>query len=115
MPDEDVNWFDGFYLVNDNRCPLQLPDRDRVIRRRDFGGPATQLDVRCLLSVEELTRLLDVAKSSASQRVMLPCFGLSSTTFETPAGHRYEVVQLVSSRPRPETSVLDNIFGGSTK
>tara|TARA_R100000329_G_scaffold19071_1_gene18932 strand:- start:195 stop:560 length:366 start_codon:yes stop_codon:yes gene_type:complete len=85
-----------------NNTPLQIAGEDQVIREFTLGGPHCGRDVRMLLDRKVLEHLLDVAKSSNCNRVVLHGAGIKMKVRRAASGHMYETLHLVSNMPVPE-------------
>ena len=87
----------GFVEVNET--PLQVASEDEIIRSYTFGGPASGRDTRMYLHALELEHLLEMARCSRSNRVILNRAGLVVTVRRSRDGHVYEEVRLVCDQP----------------
>ena len=87
----------GFLQVNET--PLQVGNEDEVIRVYKFGGPDSGRDTRMYLHAMELEHLLEVARCSRSNRVILHRAGLVVTVRRSRDGHVYEEVRLECDQP----------------
>ncbi len=85
-----------------NDTPLQIAGEDEVIREFTLGGPECGRDVRMLIDRKVLEHLLDVAKSSNCNRVVLHGAGIKMKVRRASSGHMYETLHLVSMLPVPE-------------
>jgi hypothetical protein len=85
-----------------NDTPLQIAGEDRVIREYTLGGPDCGRDVRMLIDRKVLEHLLDVAKSSNTNRVCLHGAGIRMKVRRSASGHMYETLHLVSMMPVAE-------------
>ena len=85
-----------------NNTPLQIAGEDHVIREYTLGGPKCGRDVRLFLDRKVLEHLLDVAKSSNTNRVVLHGAGIKMKVRRAASGHMYETLHLVSHLPVPE-------------
>ena len=56
--------------------PLQLPNQDKILRHYTLGGPQSDRDVRMYLELADLEKLVEIAKKSTINRVVLPKAGL---------------------------------------
>ena len=82
--------------------PLQIGGQDQILRRYSLGGPHTLRDTRCYLDRADLEYLLAIAKASPTQRVVLPCAGLTWELRRSREGHQYEIFKIMSRTPQPE-------------
>lgn len=105
MPDDktNLNPLDPRAVLTVNASPLQRPGADQIVRTAVVGGPNKPGDRRIYLSVATLSQLLDVARSSAMQRVQVDRAGVRVDLYRSDTGHEYEVWSLVGQDPRPET------------
>lgn len=104
--------YDDRFIKVENK-PLQLPGRDVRIKTAVIGGPRVGRDTRMMLSVEELEKLLDVAKNSSVQRVLIKQVGLSIDVYAAKSGHKYEVWRLVGATMEPERpAIFDEVLKG---
>ena len=85
-----------------NARPLQPAGRDTLLRTATVGGPEKEGDRRVFLSVDMLSRLLETARSSPTQRVQVDRAGVKVVLYADHSGHQYEVWTLVGADPRPE-------------
>lgn len=85
-----------------NDTPLQISGEDEVIREFTLGGPDCGRDVRMLIDRKVLEHLLDVAKSSNCNRVVLHGAGIKMKVRRASSGHMYETLHLMSRFPVPE-------------
>ena len=84
------------------RQPLQLPDRDRLVRRVSYGGPTSNADARLFVDVATVRQMLSVAESSLTNRAVIHGAGVVVDLYEAASGHRYECWRLVGSHMEPE-------------
>ena len=84
--------------------PLQMgPGYPEVLGDRTIGGPEDPADRRLVLGVDDLQRLLDIARESPSRRVVLHHFGLRVQLLRSREDHhRWEHVTLLGSEAKPE-------------
>lgn len=93
--------------------PLQLPGRDRLVRESVLGGPTSSADARLYLSIADLEKLIEIARSSVTGRVVLNRPGIRVRLWEAPNGHRFESWSIVAAEARAETSsFLSNLREG---
>ena len=85
-----------------NSSPLQHPNRDRLVRRVEYGGPSSNADARLFIDTATLRQLLAVAESSLTGRAVLHHAGVVVDLYESPNGHAYECWRLVASHVAPE-------------
>ena len=85
-----------------NDTPLQISGEDEVLREYTLGGPDCGRDVRMLIDRKVLEHLLDVAKSSNTNRVCLHGAGIKMKVRRSANGHMYETLHLTSRYPVPE-------------
>lgn len=77
----------------------------RILVDHQYGGDAT--DRRMVLSVEELEKMLDVARAAPTKRAILHQVGVRVQLVEhVESGHRYEVVRLVAGELKAEQSLM---------
>lgn len=77
----------------------------RILADHQYGGDAT--DRRMVLSVEELEKMMEVAKASPTKRLVLHQVGVRVQLVEhVESGHRYEVVKLVAGELKAEQSPM---------
>ena len=89
------------------RTPIQFgPGYPEVIHDREIGGPRDPSDRRLVLSVHELEQLLEQARASLTQRVILHHVGLRVRTLQGKGGHRWDHVTLLGSKVEPEPAPL---------
>lgn len=102
--DEDVDFgvLHPTNAIKVNESPLQLPGRDERLRTAVIAGPDAPGDRRVYLSCKLLEHLLDVARSSANQRVQIDSAGVRVDLYRDHGGHQYEVWTLIGREPRPE-------------
>jgi len=106
--DETLNNTIERLLNGDNRSietdesPLQLPSQDRILRHYTLGGTETNRDIRMYLSLGDLLKLVEIAKKSDSNRVVLPKAGITLTVRQSHQGHVYETLHVTSKEPVPE-------------
>tara|TARA_E500000331_G_scaffold161471_1_gene156495 strand:+ start:623 stop:982 length:360 start_codon:yes stop_codon:yes gene_type:complete len=93
-----------------NDTPLQIAGEDQVVREYTLGGPKCGRDVRMLIDRKVLEHLLDVAKSSNCNRVVLHGAGIKMKVRRSSSGHVYETLHLVSHLPVPEQLPSDLNF-----
>ena len=79
-----------------------MNDEDEVLREFTLGGPDCGRDVRMLIDRKVLEHLLDVAKSSNCNRVVLHGAGIKMKVRRSATGHMYETLHLTSRFPVPE-------------
>lgn len=94
------------------RKPLQYgPDYPEVLSDMEIGGPEDPADRRLVVDAATLQHLLDIARSSLSQRVVLHHVGLRVQVLrDSDTGHRWEHVTLIGSEPKPEP--VSALLGG---
>jgi len=85
-----------------NDTPLQISGEDAVLREFTLGGPDCGRDVRMLIDRKVLEHLLDVAKSSNCNRVVLHGAGIKMKVRRSASGHMYETLHLTSRFPVAE-------------
>ncbi len=85
-----------------NYHPLQIGSQDTILRRYTLGGPDTLRDTRCYIDRADLEFLLEKAKASPTQRVVLPCAGVEWELRQSRDGHQYEIFKITSREPQPE-------------
>lgn len=85
-----------------NDTPLQIAGEDHVLREYTLGGPHCGRDVRMLIDRKVIEHLLDVAKSSNTNRVCLHGAGIKMKVRRSASGHVYETLHLVSHLPVAE-------------
>lgn len=85
-----------------NDTPLQIAGEDEVLREYTLGGPDCGRDVRMFIDRKVLEHLLDVAKSSNCNRVVLHGAGIKMKVRRASNGHMYETLHLTSRFPVPE-------------
>jgi hypothetical protein len=85
-----------------NARPLQRPGQDVLLRTAVVGGPDKEGDRRVYLTATLLGTLLDVARSSGLQRVLVDRAGVRVDLYRSATGHEYEVWTLIGGAPRPE-------------
>ena len=84
------------------KTPIQRgPDYPEILQERDIGGPEDHADRRLILDVPLLTELLEVARSSLSQRVVIHRVGLRVQVVDN-GQHRWEHIRLIGLAPEPE-------------
>lgn len=83
--------------------PIQISGKDEILREWEFGGPYCNRDVRLILDVETLGKLLDIAKSSNSRRCIIPKAGFRVKLRRAPSGHCYETLHVSGDQPLPES------------
>lgn len=85
---------------------LQHPGKPTIERAVVMGGPAEGLDRRLILHVEQLEQMLDVARSSLSQRCVVHHFGLRVVLLRenSPPYHRWQCVYLIGDPVVPEVA-----------
>ena len=88
--------------LDSDTSPLQLPNQDKILRHYTLGGPESDRDVRMYLELADLLKLVEIAKKSKINRVVLPRAGVTLTVRESHGGHVYETLHLVSGMPLPE-------------
>jgi len=88
--------------VKTDITPLQLPNQDKILRHYTLGGPDSDRDVRMFLELADLLKLVEVAKQSKTNRVVLPKAGITLTVRQSHGGHVYETLHLNSLPPLPE-------------
>lgn len=88
--------------LNSDISPLQLPNQDKILRHYTLGGPESDRDVRMYLELADLLKLVEIAKKSTINRVVLPRAGVTLTVRESHGGHVYETLHLISGMPLPE-------------
>jgi hypothetical protein len=98
----DLNPLDPREVLTVNRSPLQRPGQDTLLRSAVVGGPDKAGDRRVYLSAKLLGTLLEVARASAMQRVVVDRAGVRVDLYADGRGHEYEVWTLVGADPRPE-------------
>jgi len=84
--------------------PIQISGKDEVIREWEFGGPYCERDVRLILDVDTLGRLLDIARSSTTRRVIVPKAGFRVKLRRASTGHCYETLHVSGNQPVPEAA-----------
>jgi hypothetical protein len=81
----------------------KLPGRKhRLVSERKIAGPNSGADIRMYMDAESLAKLLDIARSSAAQRVQMNNVGLLINKYQAEDGHTYECWSLISGTPIPE-------------
>lgn len=92
-----------------NPRPLQMgPSYPHVVLDREIGGPEDPADRRLILDARTLEALLDIARRSTTQRVVLHHIGLRVQTLEDREnGHRWDHCTLIGSEPKPEPAPLN--------
>ena len=85
-----------------NDTPIQISGEDETLREYTLGGPDCGRDVRMLIDRKVLEHLLDVAKSSNCNRVVLHGAGIKMKVRRSTTGHVYETLHLTSRFPVPE-------------
>lgn len=98
----DYNPLDPGNALEVNERPLQSPGLDRRLRTATVAGPEVGGDRRFYLSATLLEMLLDVARSSPTQRVRVDRVGLRVDLHVDGRGHQYEVWTLIGADPKPE-------------
>ena len=90
------------------RVTLQRgPGYPEVISDREIGGPNDATDRRLILDIPTLQHLIDVARTSISQRVTLHHFGVRVQLLrDADSGHVWEHLTLIGTEPKPERSDL---------
>ena len=102
-----------FLRTNEN--PLQYPGKDRLLRTVKLGGPETGRDTRMMLSVKELEALLEVARKSPVQRVLIHQAGIRVDVYAHKSGHQYEVWRLTGRKPEAERpAIVDALMNSGT-
>jgi len=99
-------WIDP-RMIEVNRTPIQNPLSDRLIRKVFYGDKTQRTDCRLILSVAELEKLLDIAKSSTTNRAVLHHVGLNVGLYQSASGHNYEVWTLSGSHVLPEKAPFE--------
>ncbi len=84
------------------KAPLQNPNQDQCLREYQLGGPSSDRDVRFVIDKETLEALLEVAKLSNTQRVILNRAGIRMKVKRARTGHIYETLHLEGLQPVPE-------------
>jgi len=100
--DDDFNMLDPKNVLKVNVSPVQRPGTDRLIRTAIVGGPEKEGDRRVYLSVELLTKFLEVARSSPMRRVEVTRAGVRVDLYLQASGHQYETWTLIGANPKPE-------------
>ena len=85
-----------------NHRPLQIASQDTILRRYTLGGPDTLRDTRMYIDRSDLEFMLEKAKASPTQRVVLPCAGIDWELRRSRDGHLYEICKITSREPQPE-------------
>lgn len=97
-----------------HHAPVQLPGRVTRVSKTEVAGPRAGLDTRIVFDVVELRKLLALAESSLSHRVVLYNAGVEISLWRTPAGHQFETWTLIASEAKPESTVMDQMIRGSS-
>tara|TARA_B100000900_G_C20541812_1_gene700806 strand:- start:833 stop:1243 length:411 start_codon:yes stop_codon:yes gene_type:complete len=82
--------------------PLQLPNQDKILRHYTLGGVKSDRDVRMYLELGDLLKLVEIAKQSKTNRVVLPKAGITLTVRQSHGGHIYETLHINSLPPIPD-------------
>lgn len=98
----DLNPLNPRNIMEVNSRPLQPGTGDTLVRTAVVGGPEKGGDRRVYLSVKLLAQLLDCARSSNMQRVIVDRAGVRVDLYRAAGGHEYEVWTLIGANPRPE-------------
>jgi hypothetical protein len=98
----DLNPLDPRGALRVNERPIQSPGVDRKLRSATVAGPESGGDRRLFLSARLLSDLLEVAKSSSTQRAQIDRVGLRVDLYVDGRGSEYEVWTLIGAPPRPE-------------
>ena len=93
----------------DRLVPLQRPGGDEVLRKERITNPG--VDRRFYLDRMMLRKLLDMAESSVTGRVVMHGAELTIELLKSTDGHVYES-WTVSGAPRSEGSLLDELTAG---
>lgn len=86
---------------------------DKLIGENTLGGPLSRQDARMFLDGDTLEKLLDVARASITGRVVLNQVGFKQRVWQTPDGHVYQTLVLISLEPKAETSSMAKAMGAS--
>jgi hypothetical protein len=95
----------------DRLVPLQRPGSDEVLRKDKITNPG--VDRRLFLDRAMLRKLLDMAESSITGRVVLHGAELTVELLKGKDGNVYES-WTISGAPRAEGSLLDELYAGTT-
>lgn len=76
--------------------------KHKLVSERNVAGPNSGTDIRMYMDAESLAKLLDIARSSAAQRVQMNNVGLCIKKFQSEDGHIFECWALISGTPIPE-------------
>lgn len=93
----------------DRLVPLQRPGGDEVLRKERITNPG--VDRRFYLDRAMLRKLLSMAESSTTGRVVMHGAELTIELLKAKDGHVYES-WTVSGAPRAEGSLLDELSAG---
>ena len=85
--------------------PVQIAGTDQCVNRATIGGPSSSQDIRFLVSVSILSLLLNVAKRSTTQRVVIYEAGFDITTWSVD-GHLFQTMTITGRIPVPESPVV---------
>ena len=98
----DLNLLSPANVLQVNASPLQRPGQDELIRTATVGGLDAGGDRRVYLSTTLLGKMLEVARSSGMQRLVVDKAGVRVDLYRQQNGHEYEVWTLIGCAPRPE-------------
>ena len=87
-----------------NHNPLQIPSSDPILREYVLGGPNCNRDVRFLIDIETLRRLVEVAEQSSLKRACMYGAGIKLKVHRSNQGHVYETLHLTGYAPVPESA-----------
>ena len=82
--------------------PIQIAGQDECLREYILGGPESLRDVRMILDAEVLDHLLQLAKQSKTNRVIMHGAGIHLKVRRSRTGHVYETLHLTGLKPVPE-------------
>ena len=81
--------------------------QDKLIGETIVGGPQSANDARMMLDVQTLEKLLRIAKSSLSGRVVLNQVGFKVRVWRGGDGNTYQILSILSHPPKPESTPFD--------
>lgn len=82
------------------KTPIQLAGRGEIVEDVLVGGPGGGMDTRLSFTVQELEKMLDMAKSTPMRSVVIHNVGLRFRKIRE-SGHTYKHVNIVAGHMEP--------------
>lgn len=89
-------------LLERNDRPLQLPNRDQLVQEVHTPPRDHDRDVRFIMDAKALEDLLERARRSPSQRVVVHGACIRARTWRAASGHEYTTLTVLGRDAQPE-------------